>query len=396
MSLQWQLSREISADTMAIGQVLFPESDFYRQLGDRFNELFPEESAFEGLHAPTGPGVIPRLLLGLVTVFQMPNQAPDRRAAAWVVSRLDWKYALHLPLTYTGFHFSNLNHFRTLLVQNQQERRLFEELLAKLQGAGQLKKRGKTRTDSTHLLALVQRLSQLELVTESLRGALRAVAEIADAWFAQNVPVAYQVAYSQRQAEYGLSAAEIQHKLRQAGQDGLGFLVLVDQAAPVRQLAAVTVLRTVLAQQFPHGADQPALSQRPSGQPVLESPHEPEARYATKRGRSWIGYKIQVTDASIMQQEVRQAWEDRAIEAQGKIWEDLEPELARRQYEMTIAQRLLSKAQDEAGRETWQTEVDVLQMFVVNAENDLAEQQAELALCEAMVAEIEADLAVGD
>jgi hypothetical protein len=95
----------------------------------------------------------------------------------------------------------------------------------------------------------------------------------------------------------------------------------------------------------------------------------------------------------MMQQEVRQAWEDRAIAAQSKIWETIEPELTRRMYEMAIAQRLLSKAQDEASRQTWQTQVDVLQMFVINAENELAEQQEELALCEAMVAEIEADLA---
>ena len=98
----------------------------------------------------------------------------------------------------------------------------------------------------------------------------------------------------------------------------------------------------------------------------------------------------------MMQQEVRQAWEDRAIAAQSKLWEEIEPELARRTYEMAIAQRLLSKAQDEAGRQTWQTQVDVLQMFVINAENELAEQQEELALCEAMVAEIEADLAASD
>ena len=97
----------------------------------------------------------------------------------------------------------------------------------------------------------------------------------------------------------------------------------------------------------------------------------------------------------MMKQEVRRAWEARAIAAQSKIWEEIEPELARRQYEMAIAQRLLSKAQDEAGRETWQIEIDVLQMFVIDAENKLAEQQAELALCEAMVAEIEADLVAG-
>ena len=95
----------------------------------------------------------------------------------------------------------------------------------------------------------------------------------------------------------------------------------------------------------------------------------------------------------MMKQEVRQAWEDRAIDAQSKIWEDLEPELARRSYELEITQRLLSKAQDEAARQTWQTQVDVLEMLASMTKGDLAEQQEDLALCEAMIAEIEADLA---
>lgn len=95
----------------------------------------------------------------------------------------------------------------------------------------------------------------------------------------------------------------------------------------------------------------------------------------------------------MMKQEVRQAWEDRAIAAQGKIWNDLEPKVARQTYELEIARRLLSKTQDEAARQTWQTQADVLVMLVGMTEGDLAEQREELALCEAMVAEIDADLA---
>ncbi len=298
MSLQWQLSREVPTDTAAVGHELFLDSNLYRQIGDRFNELFPEESTFDALHDVTGRGVIPRLLLALVTVFQMLEKVPDRMAAELVVSRMDWKYALHLPLTYTGFHFTNLNHFRTLLLENHQERRFLDELITKLKAAGLIKKRGKTRTDSMSILALVQRLSQLELVTESLRLALRAASEIAGDWLEQSVPVAFQEAYSQRQWEYGLSPAEIQSKLVQAGKDGFGFLAPVDQSAPlaVRQLPEVVVLRTVLSQQFPTGSDSPAVSKRPTGGDVLESPHETEARYATKRGQAWIGYKAQVTE----------------------------------------------------------------------------------------------------
>ena len=85
----------------------------------------------------------------------------------------------------------------------------------------------------------------------------------------------------------------------------------------------------------------------------------------------------------MMKREVLRAWEDRAIEAFGKI-EELDPELERRQYELEIAKRLLAKAQDDAARETWQTQVDVLTMLAQRAENDLAEQEEEQALCETM------------
>jgi hypothetical protein len=97
-------------------------------------------------------------------------------------------------------------------------------------------------------------------------------------------------------------------------------------------------------------------------------------------------------ERTMMKQEVLEAWEDRAICAQDKI-EEIESQLERSRYELEIAQRLLGKAQDEAAQQTWQTQVDVLEMVIGMAEGDLAEQQEELFLCEAMIAEIGADLA---
>jgi len=96
-------------------------------------------------------------------------------------------------------------------------------------------------------------------------------------------------------------------------------------------------------------------------------------------------------EQAMIKQEVLEAWEDRAVHAQSKI-EDIESQLQRSRYELEIAQRLLVKAQDEAARETWQTQVDVLEMLVGMAEGDLDEQREELVLCEVMIAEIEADL----
>lgn len=95
----------------------------------------------------------------------------------------------------------------------------------------------------------------------------------------------------------------------------------------------------------------------------------------------------------MVKQEVLAAWKERASRAESQISDMLEPKLKRLHYEEEIAKRLLAKATDEPARQTWQTQVDVLDMLITMAENDVAEEQEELALCEAMLGEIEVDLA---
>ena len=299
MSLQWRLSREVSEDIAAIGEALFGPENAYRQIGDRFDVLFPDESVFEGMYDNRGRGAISPLLLALVTVFQMWEKVPDRLAAQWVVSRLDWKYALHLPLDYAGFHFTDLSAFRQRLVKNDQERLMFDQVLQRLKSLGLIKRRGKMRTDSTHLLGVVERLSQLELVTESIRVALKAVLSTAPEWTNEQLPPSFCEMYEKRQREYGLGLDTVRSKLLQAGQDGFWFLTQIDQSSleTIQQLSEVAVLRTVLQQQFPSGSGGPPASGRPTGKEVIESPHEPQVRYGTKRGKGWLGYKGQVTES---------------------------------------------------------------------------------------------------
>ena len=98
----------------------------------------------------------------------------------------------------------------------------------------------------------------------------------------------------------------------------------------------------------------------------------------------------------MIKRDVLRTWENRAIEAQTRVDEEIEVELERLRYELEITQRLLAKAQDDAGRETWRIQVDVLDMMIGQAEARLSKEQEELALCEAMIAEIEADLDAGE
>ena len=92
----------------------------------------------------------------------------NRQAAAAVRGRIDWKYALGLELTDSGFDHTVLSEFRSHLVQNQAERLLLDLLLKWLRERGLIKVRGRQRTDSTYVLAAVRSLNRLERVGETL------------------------------------------------------------------------------------------------------------------------------------------------------------------------------------------------------------------------------------
>jgi len=95
---------------------------------------------------------------------------------------------------------------------------------------------------------------------------------------------------------------------------------------------------------------------------------------------------------AVMKQGVLQNWQDRAARVQAEI-KEIKLQLEQYRYEQEITQRLLAQAQDESARQTWQTQVDVMDMMIMPAEDKLIEEQEYLILCQAMIAQIEADLA---
>jgi len=148
---------------------------------DRLHGLFKDED-FEGWFPCDGrPGLSPAVL-ALVSVLQFAENLTDRQAARAVGCRIDWKYCLGMGLGDAGFGYSVLSEFRDRIAEGDRAGHLLELMVERLVDAGLLSTRGKVRTDSTHVLAAVRTLNRPELVTETLRLALEALAESAPAW----------------------------------------------------------------------------------------------------------------------------------------------------------------------------------------------------------------------
>lgn len=186
MSLQAQPVPPIPAETVRVAQAAFPKGNVYLQMRDQLGELYRDQD-FALLYPQRGQPTESPWRLALISVMQFMENLSDRQAEEAVRARIDWKCALSLELTDTGFDFSVLSEFRSRLITGGQEAQLLNRLLEQCQAKGWLKARGKQRSDSTHVLAAIRAVHRFECVGETLRHALNSLATVAPDWLEQVV-----------------------------------------------------------------------------------------------------------------------------------------------------------------------------------------------------------------
>jgi len=158
---------------------LFGASDRYRLFRERIlPKLFSLRTQLESLYcAGNGRPALDPVMLAGVTLLQFMEKVPDRVAARHGVYHLGWKYALDLELTDGGFHPTVLVYFRDRLEEKESGRVVFDGVVELLIELGLVKKNGKQRLDSTHILGYVKEMSRLECAVETVRLALEGLAE---------------------------------------------------------------------------------------------------------------------------------------------------------------------------------------------------------------------------
>lgn len=303
MSLHPSAIPPVPEETARIAQLAFPKGNRYLTLRDRVGTLF-HDSDFQDLFSAYGQSAISPCQLALICIMQFLEDLTDRQAAEAVRSRIDWKYLLGLELTDPGFDYSVLSEFRARLIEGQAEQRLLDLLLAECQQRGWLNKRGKQRTDSTHVLAATRTLNRLECVGETLRAALNSIATVAPDWLQAWVPVEWFDRYRRSIEEYHLpkGIAPRQAYAQVIGADGMQLLERVwDDSAPseLKTLPTLEILRRTWVNQYQIVQGQVRLRAAKNIPPAgerIDSPYDPDARFGNKRSTTWTGYKVHWTE----------------------------------------------------------------------------------------------------
>lgn len=278
---------------------------------DELGELFAD-TEFAAAFADCGPeGWSPGRLM-LVTVLQAAEGLTDRQAAEAVRDKLSWKYALGLALTDTGFDASILSEFRTRLVMHDLQTRALDLMVARLVQAGLLKAGGKQRTDSTHVLAAVRLLNQIELVGETVRACLEALAAADPDWAAAVLDASWQRRYAARVDTWRMPSSKTKRVAlgNDFARDGHALLHAVwhpDSPACLRELPAADVLRRVLLQNTKVTADRAGrevvtlrdadTDGLPPGRSRIVSPYDVDARWGGKRDLAWCGFKLHISES---------------------------------------------------------------------------------------------------
>lgn len=257
------------------------------------------------------PGIEP-VIMQAVTLLQFIDNVPDRKAEECVRLHLGWKYALDVEIGYKGFDHSSLGKYRDRLLAGNSERVGFDALLEGLREAGLIRKRGRQRLDSTHVLGAVARMSRLEVIRETIRLFLEHVDRVGASGH-----LADWARWEERYIDsdiswHRLNQESLAEKFHQTGADALELICWLRQApSAVWNHERAVLLERVFLEQYELGLDDPR-RRKHEGSGGVKNPHDPDVQWAAKdlaKTKQWEGYKVQIAETVSQEDEPKRKGE---------------------------------------------------------------------------------------
>jgi transposase len=171
----------LPADTLCAAKSVFHIENLYLVIGDQLDLLLGDLNRDDLDAFSARPTGVP-FILAMLTIFQFAEDLPDRQAAEAVRTRMDWKYALHLPVDYPGIDHTELGEFRQRLRLDRGGQRVFQRLLTRLAELGLLGSKDKRRAHIDDVLKALDTLSRVEELAEAMSLALEALAARQPDW----------------------------------------------------------------------------------------------------------------------------------------------------------------------------------------------------------------------
>ncbi len=245
--------RPIPEDTVSAGKAHFKKGTFYRNVGDQLGDICKECDTDPGRSASEPHVTIP--LLFLITVFQYLENLSDSQATAAVLNRVDWKYALHLPLVSLGFEQNELDEYHQQLIADPTVFQCLNGLLERVRNLYDSHPKDLKKVDTASMLDAVHTLNRFSQMVRAMRLALDELAIYHPDWLKRTVLPHWFQRYARNGAD-GKAPETLQKREALAlavGEDGfflLDALEMKDAPPEASNLPEVEYFRHVWNRQF--------------------------------------------------------------------------------------------------------------------------------------------------
>ncbi len=252
MPIRSDLLSPLPRTTARAAEAVFGKGNIYLTVGDQLEQLLADVDVARLDPASEQPATT-LAVLALVTIFQFVEGLPDRRAIEAIRTRIDWKYALHLPLAYPGLEYSVLCRFRQSVFNDPPAYAVFQQVFNGLAQTGLLRDLDAQRSGGNEVLEVVCAISRLEQLVEAMHAVLEALAAVEPKWLLANTLPHWYERYNKFLTMRVLpNSNDEQVSLAQAiGKDALYLLeALATGGGDLARLPEVQALQQVWHRQF--------------------------------------------------------------------------------------------------------------------------------------------------
>lgn len=246
----------IPDETASVAGLVYEGGNGFLTLGDRQRSLFAKLD-FETMWRGETPQESSSSL-AMVTIFQFIEGLTDGEAVTAVRTRVDWDYALHLPLDHAGFDPKSLAEFRARLVTDRAAGGAFETLLQRVRAATPRWPWPSEAQDAAAVVSSVELINALPIAIKALWLAVEALTMEAPGWLWERPWLQSRYAHSHGWLRLPADSRERERLAKTVENDGLRLMAeATAHGAPaeVSSLAELTIVWHVWRWQF--GASTP-------------------------------------------------------------------------------------------------------------------------------------------
>jgi transposase len=241
----------IPNDTAHASEAAFGKDHPYLKIGDGLPVVFSDVDLDEiaSSDASLADSFWP---YSLATVLQYWEDLTDRQMANATRTRVDLKYALHLPLVFPGINPSGLCLFRRRLLRNETGKNALQQVASRLERF--IGNQEKLTSDPDLIIHTICTISRWESMFATMNSAVEALAAAYPEWLRTvALPHWYRrYYYKQRTNQISRASKNIMSSLQSVGEDGRHLLEAVEKSEnpELMKLPEIRALRNEWQGQF--------------------------------------------------------------------------------------------------------------------------------------------------